>query len=186
MQKEDLEPEEREDGFERGWPKIEKAGSFSMKWKIILLGIVLSLIAPALTWAEGIAVIVNETNGTSDMTIKDLSRIYSARTTEWSNGRPIVAVNRDARSDVRKDFYKKVLRSKPTQRFFLPGSPIPFRTIVQKSANGATRFVASEKNAIGYVHLTELTGNEEGIKVLKINGVMPTSETIKSGTYKLR
>jgi phosphate transport system substrate-binding protein len=143
----------------------------SMKTRIMMWALLLGLIAPATSWAEGIAVIVNGKNNVSNLTLAELNQIYRGRMSSWPDGREIVAVNREAESPVREEFYSKVLKSKPTEKFFLPGSPIPFRTIVQKSAAGATKFVESEERAIAYVYLSELTGKEEGIRVIKLEGL---------------
>jgi ABC-type phosphate transport system substrate-binding protein len=137
-----------------------------MSGKIAMFAMVISLAVPAISWAEGIAVIVHAKNVMDSMTEADVSRIYQGRMTAWPDGTPVVAVNRDARSDIRKDFYEKVLQSKPTEKFFLPGSPVPFRTLVQKSGEAMIRFVASEPRAIGYVYLSELTGQARGVRVL--------------------
>lgn len=133
---------------------------------IMVMTFLVLMAAPAVVRAEGIAVIINENNPTRELSIADLGRIYRGRTTAWSDGKSIVAVNRDSSSGVREDFYGKVLDSKPTEKFFLPGSPVPFRTLVQRSAEAVIRYVAGEGRAIGYVYLSELNGKAEGVKVI--------------------
>jgi ABC-type phosphate transport system substrate-binding protein len=139
-----------------------------MKIKMIMWVVLLGLIVPGLSWAGGMVVIVNGKNDVSQLSMSELNQIYRGRMTSWPNGKEIVAINRDANSQVREEFYDRVLKSKPTEKFFIPGSPIPFRTVVQKSVVGATKFVAGEERAIAYVYLSELTGKEEGIKVIKV------------------
>ena len=139
--------------------------------RIILVSLVLALMSPVLGWAEEIVVIVNEKNKISNLKAGQISKIYSGRMTEWPEGGSIIVVNREANSDVRWEFYKKVLNSKPTRKFFLPGSPIPFRTLVQKSTDATVRYVANAERAVSYVYRSELTGQETGIRVLEVNGL---------------
>jgi ABC-type phosphate transport system substrate-binding protein len=143
----------------------------SMKSRILIWVLLSSLILPGVSWAEEIAVIVNGNNDVGKLSMSVLSQIYRGRMTSWPNGKEIIAINRSANSQIRKEFYGRVLDSKPTQKFFLPGSPIPFRTVVQRSAEGATKFVQSEPRAIAYVYLSELSGKEEGIRIIKVGGL---------------
>lgn len=114
-----------------------------MKIRIWTAALLLGLMITGTSWAEGIAVIVNGKNKVGNLSMSELNQIYRGRMSSWPDGKEIVAVNRDAGSPIRAEFYSKVLNSKPTEKFFLPGSPIPFRTIVQRSATGATKFVES-------------------------------------------
>ncbi len=158
---------------------------FIVRKYTLLFVLLFSLLFPANGYAGEILIIVNKNSPLEDISFTQLSKIYRGKNLEWDRGERIVVVNRDVRSDVRRAFYKKVLKSRPTQKFFLSRSPIPFRTIVQKSILGVTRFVASEKNAIGYVYFSELTGDERGIKILKVDGVIPNKASIENGMYKL-
>jgi ABC-type phosphate transport system substrate-binding protein len=142
-----------------------------MRRKLLWAVFLAIVLAGSVAEAESLVVIVNESNKTEEITQEDLKLIYMGRMTHWSDGEGIIAVNRDARSDVRRTFYKVVLGADPTRKFFLPGTPIPFRTVVQKSANGVVLFVEADKRAIGYLDKSELTGDEKGIRVIKIEGL---------------
>ena len=107
-------------------------------------------------WAEGIAVIVNRANPVDSLSLPQLARIYKGQQQYWPDGKQIVLVNRPADSAIRRVFYQEALESKPTQKFFLPGSPIPIRAIVQESSLAAIRFVSNMPEAIGYVYMSEL------------------------------
>ncbi len=144
-------------------------GNMILSMKITLLyTMLLSLSLPRGVQAESVVIIVNEK---SDISLGDLNKIYRGRMAKWGSGNGIIVANRDALSMVRKGFYLKVLKSKPTQNFFLHRSPIPFRPIIQKSALGTIKFVASYKNSIGYIYFSELRGDELGIKILKVDGL---------------
>jgi ABC-type phosphate transport system substrate-binding protein len=147
---------------------IHKKESGDMKRLIPILFMLIVLAIPLQASADSIVMIINDNSEVDALTIGEVSRIYRGLVTKWPSGSSIVVVNRDARSEVREDFYGKVLKSSPTEKFYLPGSPIPFRTIVQKSVTAVLKFVAGEERAIAYVHESELTGQEAGIKVIKL------------------
>ncbi len=55
---------------------------------------------------------------------------------------------------------------------------------IQQTKTGTVIYsVASDKNAIGYISLSSLG---KDVNVVKINGVMPSEESILSGDYKIR
>lgn len=56
------------------------------------------------------------------------------------------------------------------------------KAIIQSSTDGVITTVSTDKNAIGYISLGSL--NNE-VKALNLDGVEPTVENIKAGTYKL-
>lgn len=122
-------------------------------------------------WAEEIAVIVNRANSLESPSIAQLARIYKGQQRQWSDGRQIVVVNRPVDSVVRKLFYRKVLKSKPTQKFSQPGTPIPFRSIVQRSSLATIRFVNNLPEAIGYIYSSELELDEKNTAI-KIVGLI--------------
>ena len=106
-----------------------------------------------------------------NLSIAQLARIYKGQQQQWPDGKRIVVVNRPVDSAVRKVFYKKVLDSKPTQKFHLPNTPIPFRSIVQRSSLATMRFVNNLPEAISYLYLSELE-LEEKSKQIKIVGTI--------------
>lgn len=139
------------------------------RMKTLISGfLLLVLLSPGISAAGDLAVIVHKDNPLSTISSSDLSKIYKGRMTSWPSGGLIVVVNRDLRSDAQATFYDKVLGSNATQKFFLPGSPVPFRTIVQKSNEGMVEFVASEVKAIGYVDMAGLPKGAKGVKVIKV------------------
>ncbi len=119
-------------------------------------------------WAEAIAVIANKSNPVDTLSTAEIARIYKGKQQSWSDGNQIMVINRPARSDVRKEFYKKVLKCGPTKKFYDPGSPTIFKTLVQRSDLATLRFVANMSDAIGYVYVSKLDKNNPDIKVLKV------------------
>ncbi len=135
-----------------------------------LLVAVLSPMAAQAESAAAIAVIVNKDNSVSTLHIGDLARIYRGERGEWSDDQKIVATNHDVESDLRRRFYAVVLGAPPTEKFRLPGTPIPFHTMTFKSARVILKFVATTPQAIGYVPVEHL---DSSVKVLRIDGLLP-------------
>jgi len=122
---------------------------------------------------EPIAIIVNKDNGTENLQVGKLKRIYNGKFERWEDGQRFVVINRPIQSTIRSSFYKLIFNSKPSRKFFRPGSPIPFRPMVIKSGVATRKFVARIPNAIGYIYLREV---DEMVKVLKIDGKLPREE----------
>ncbi|MBI3621229.1 MAG: substrate-binding domain-containing protein [Nitrospirae bacterium] len=154
------------------------------------------MMAVALLWAatpgsiaatdSAVAVIVNAANPVADLSLSQLALMYQGKVKTWSNGEEVVPVNRSVDSPERAIFYKRVLRSKPTQKFFIEGSPIPVTIVVQPSGLAVTRFVARAPGAVGYVLLSDLHGNEDGVKVISVDGAPPPRGQASSTEYKLQ
>jgi len=142
-----------------------------MKYLILSVFISFLLCKPILGFAaEPIAIIVNKSNDTNTLTSEDLARIYKGQKVKWSDGKKMVVINRPVDLEIRRRFYKIILKSKPTKKFFNPGTPVPFKTLRMKSDLATCKFVARIPNAIGYVYLSEVN---ESIKVLNLDQKQP-------------
>ena len=106
--------------------------------------------------AESIVMIVNASNNSSSLTKSDLNNIYRGKQSTWSNGGKIKVVNHPIDSDIRKDFFGKVLNESPGQEFIISGSPKPFRTSIRKSDASILRYVGRFEGAIGYVYASTI------------------------------
>lgn len=137
--------------------------------KILICSLLLFVFGGAdYCWAEAIAVIVNSANSEDTLSVGELANIYRGRQQIWSDGKHVVVVNRSVKSEVRRVFYDKVLDSKPTKKFYDPGSPALFRTIVQRSSLALMKFVANMPGAIGYVYVSEVDKKNTKIKIIKV------------------
>jgi phosphate transport system substrate-binding protein len=126
---------------------------------------------------DPIAVIVNKANAIDNLKSSQLTQIYTGKSERWSaDGQRIVVLNRPIGTQIRRKFYWIVLKSKPTQKFFKLGSPIPFKRMVVKSDLAMRKFVARIPNAIGYIYLSKVN---DTIKVLKIDGLLPGEKGYK-------
>ncbi len=127
---------------------------------------------------DGIAVIVNEDCGVSDLTMQQVSDIFTGKITNWSevggNDLEISCVGRENGSGTRDGFES------------ITGTTDKCVLGQELTSTGAViTAVASSKNAIGYASLSSVEG-QEGIKALTINGVACSEETVLDGSYEIQ
>ena len=126
--------------------------------------------------ADGIAVIVNPGNTLKDLTKAQIKDIFSGKIMNYKElGGPdkeIVVIIRETGSGTRSSFEEMLMDKGKTNN--TEGAE-------QQASNGAVKAsVASNPNAIGYVGAGFI---DPTVKALDIEGVAPTKETIKAGTY---
>ncbi|MFA5308800.1 MAG: phosphate ABC transporter substrate-binding protein [Dehalococcoidales bacterium] len=125
---------------------------------------------------DSIAVIVNPGNQITGLTMEQLRDIFSGVITDWSEvsgmSGKITVVSREEGSGTQQTFLETVL----------PGTYFADTAILQAS-NGALRTVIAEDlRAIGYVSLAYA---DDSVKVLTLNGIKPSLETLQDGTYPI-
>ncbi len=141
-----------------------------MEKKLLICFFMLMVIfTPVLQAAENqqIVIIVNTSNDIKKLDKQELALIYNGKKEKWADGQKIVVLNHQVDSSIREQFYKKVFNVKPTKKFFAPGSPIPFKTMVLKSDKATRIFVSRIPNAIGYIY-SEST--DPSIQIVQIGG----------------
>lgn len=124
---------------------------------------------------EGIAVCVDSINTVTGLTRQQLADIYTGEVNNWSEfgggDVPIVVVGREAGSGTRSAF-EEILGIK---------DQCTYANVLD--SNGAVMAkVASTPGAIGYISLGTA---DEKVIVLKLDGVAPTGDTLKDGSYIL-
>lgn len=125
---------------------------------------------------DGIAVIVNNGNPVSDLTIEQIAQIYTGSITNWKelggNDAEIVLIGREPNSGTR-DGFESITdtegKCKYRQELTATGDVI--------SA------VAANPNAVGYASLASVG---DTVKALTVGGVAPSEDTIKDGSYKIQ
>ena len=127
-------------------------------------------------WAEPIAIITNKANGIKDIKSSFLAKIFMGRAGKWPDGQKIFVVDRTSESEIRFQFYKIVLNSKPTKKFLKPQSPVPFKAMILKTDVSTRKFVGRIPNAIGYIYLRDVN---DKVKVLKVDGKLPGEDGYK-------
>nr|WP_285851154.1 substrate-binding domain-containing protein [Sporosarcina aquimarina] len=134
---------------------------------------------------EAFVFFVNEKNPVQNMTTQQIREIYAGTTENWKevSGKdmPIIAYQRKASS-----------RSQKALEQFMEGTPLmkPATEAEFRDGYGNVQQRAeyrNYKNAIGFSHrftTLELVEKHK-IKLLNIDGVAPTNDTIRSGEYHL-
>lgn len=125
---------------------------------------------------DGITIVVNKNNPLKNITIKQLKDIYSGKLNNWNQlggaNIPIVVISRDVSSGTYEVFSEKVMT----------GSKIVDSAQMLASNNAIANTIASTPGAISYIGLGYVTPDT---KVLSVENVIPSEQTIKSMTYKL-
>lgn len=140
--------------------------------KLILLVVILQCLliyAPIKAESANFVVIVNKTNPIEAISLGELASIYEGRKAKWSEDSEITAINRPADSPIRADFYRAVLGVEPTKKFYVSGTPLPFKTIVQESAKATKLLVARMPNAIAYIYADEI---DDSVKSIEVKGLL--------------
>lgn len=137
---------------------------------------------------DAIAVIVNPENPVSELTLQQISDIYSGKIANWSEvggeDRPIVKLSRETNSGTHVYFLETVLRlgdSKNTTLFSMD-------TLLLPSSEGIISEVRQNPNAIGYDGLGYVPDDLKMIAIAKEEGgayVLPAIETVNDKTYPI-
>ena len=104
-----------------------------------------------------------------ELTIEEVARIYLKQRRFWSNRESIVAINRDADSDLRKAFTERIFADEARRlnaywnRQYYKGV-LPPLTLASDEA--VRRFVAREPNAIGYISESQLDASVRAVLFL--------------------
>lgn len=124
-----------------------------------------------------IAVVVHSTNPVEDLTLEQLRAIYLGEITNWrdvgGDDQPIVVVVRGKNSGTRGAFDEIVLEKQ---------EPVAQEMYTAVTAGDMAVAVSKQPGAIGYVGFGNL---ESDLKMVSIDGVLPSEETAQDGSYPL-
>jgi len=125
---------------------------------------------------DGIAVIVNSASGVDSLTAEQVTRIFKGEITNWKDvggtDAKIQCIGREAASGTRGAF-EELMKIKDAVVY----------AEEQNSTGNVKQAVSSNPNAIGYVSLSAI---DNTIVAVKLDGVEPTEENVKSGDYTLQ
>jgi phosphate transport system substrate-binding protein len=137
---------------------------------------------------DAIAVIVNLNNSIDELTLQQISDIYSGIYTNWSQlggeDRPIVRVSRETNSGTHVYFLEEVLRLGDADNKTLFATD----TLLLPSSQGITTEVHQNPNAIGSDGLGYITPDVKVIAVAVDDQsafVLPSAETVNLGEYPI-
>ena len=137
---------------------------------------------------DAIAVIVNPQNPVRELTLQQISDIYSGKYTNWmevgGEDRPIVKLSRETNSGTHAYFLETVLRlgSKEDKTLF------SMDTLLLPSSEGIISEVRQNPNAIGYDGLGYVPDDLKMIAIAEEAGgayVLPAIETVNDRTYPI-
>ena len=122
---------------------------------------------------DGIAVIVNPENPVSDLSVETIAKIYTGEITNWAevggNDVEIVLIGREAGSGTR-DGFESITDTEDACKY---------RQELTSTGDVITT-VSQNPGAIGY---TSVASVKDTVKAVTVDGVAPTKETIKDGSY---
>ena len=125
---------------------------------------------------DGIAVIVNPNNPVSDLDVETIAKIYTGEITNWSElggtDGEIVLIGREAGSGTR-DGFESITGTEDVCKY---------RQELTSTGDVITT-VSHNPNAIGYASVASI---KDSVKAVTVNGVAPTNESIKDGSYVIQ
>ena len=125
---------------------------------------------------DGIAMIVNPANEISDLTVDQIAKIYTGEITNWKDvggkDAEIVVIGREAGSGTRDGFESITKTAEKCQ----------YRQELTSTGDVITT-VSQNPDAIGYASLASVKNT---VRALNVDGVTPTEETVKNGSYKIQ
>ena len=122
---------------------------------------------------DGIAVIVNPENPIGELSLEQIAKVYTGEITNWSelggNDAEIVVIGREAGSGTR-DGFESITKT---------ADACVYRQELTSTGDVITT-VAQNPDAIGYASLASVG---DTVKALVVEGVAPSEETVKDGSY---
>lgn len=127
---------------------------------------------------DGIAIVVNANSGVDNLTLDQITKIFTGEITNWSevggSDLEIACVGREAGSGTRDGFES------------ITGTSDKCKLSQELTSTGAViTAVGSSQNAIGYASLSSVEG-QSGIKAITVDGVACSEDTVKDGSYKIQ
>jgi phosphate transport system substrate-binding protein len=131
---------------------------------------------------DGIAVIISENVSIDELTIEQLSKMYTSEITNWSEvggeDLEIVLIARDSSSGTGEYFLESVVQLGKT----LKENDYSVMALRLQSNADIVNQVKDNNNTIGYIGLGYL---DDSLKVVKIEGVAPSIDTVKDNSYPI-
>ena len=122
---------------------------------------------------DGIAIIVHPENPVADLSLETIAKIYTGEITNWSevggNDAEIVLIGREAGSGTR-DGFESITDTEDACKY---------RQELTSTGDVITT-VSQNPGALGYASVASV---KDTVKAVTVDGVAPTEETIKDGSY---
>jgi len=138
-------------------------------------------VIPAPIGFSGTAVVVHAGNPVNNLARDQLRRIYSGEVSNWSE---LGGMDQAIRPYIREPN----AATRQTFEAYLFGGTVPTygkNVIEQFEVEALLTAVGSFRGAIGIASTGSRTAADKRVKILSVDGVLPTLESIASGSYKL-
>lgn len=133
-------------------------------------------ITPIAVANDGIAIIVHPSNPVKNLTKEQAEKIFLGEITNWSEvggkNAPILVQTRETGSGTRATLEELLLEKKSVVASATPSASSALIKLA----------VARDKNAIGFDSIGFV---DKSVKVVAINNIVPTEETVKGGSYAM-
>ncbi len=149
-------------------------------------GIDLSQLEITSVGRDALVFINNGENPIDRLTSQQIIDIYSGQTTNWKelggNDQEIVAYQRDETSGSQSLFVKLVMKDVPLAEAPTELKPIGMGMLIDGLAS-----YRNEGNALGYsvFYYASYMYSQPGLRLMAVDGVFPSDETIADGSYPL-
>ena len=137
---------------------------------------------------DAIAIVVNLDNPIDQITIAQLSAIFTGQIRNWSelggDDRPIVTLSRETNSGTHVYFLERVIRDGDKENDLIFSRD----TLLMPSSEGISNEIRRNPNAIGYDGLGYVTDDQKVLAVAESDAgpyVLPSVETVQGGTYPI-
>ena len=125
---------------------------------------------------DGLAIIVNPQNTITNVTSLQLRALYRGETLDWgavggSGGEPVV-ISREDGSGSRMAF----------EALAMDGDRVTLNALVMPTSQAVVDYVASHRNAVGYVSTGIMT---DTVRAVPVEDIPPTTATVRAGEYRL-
>lgn len=133
----------------------------------------------AIPWVRSPFIFTGRNMSETDVSIKQIAKIYSGVTTEWADGKPIRLITRPEReSDTR------ILRAispemEEAVAQMLTQTSMPFA----ENDFGNQQLLESNQGSFGAMALGQILLTDSALKPIAIDGVLPTTENLQNGRY---
>ena len=130
--------------------------------------------------------VVNENNPVDSITVEEARKIYTGEITNWAelggNDVPIIPFQRNSEAGSQTLMEKHIMQGTP-----MMDAPTDYIIASMGGLMEAVKSYDNSAGAIGYsvYYYAEEMKAAQGLKLLKLNGVEPTPETIRSEEYPI-
>ncbi|KAF0227642.1 MAG: phosphate ABC transporter substrate-binding [Erysipelotrichaceae bacterium] len=136
--------------------------------------------------SEAFVFLTNKDNPIDSLTIDQIQRIYTGEYTNWKqvggNDMPIKAFQRPINSGSQTGFLELVMKNKIPMEAPIEMMPAGMDELIERVA-----VFDNTSDAIGYsyyYYVTDMWVNTN-VKLIKVNGILPTSATIQDNSYPI-